>query len=385
VRLGELAHRLGGCLHGDPEVEITGVAGIREAGEGDLTFLANPRFEREAEHTRAAAILVAANHQRLSRPVIELANPYLGFLEAVKMLRPAVPPIPSGVHPSAILGFGVKLGASVSIGAHTVIEAGVSIGDRTVISPLVYVGRGSRIGADGLVYPGVVIREDCALGDRIIVHSGSVIGADGFGFLPDGQQHVKIPQVGRVVVEDDVEIGACCAIDRGTVAETRIGRGTKFDNLVHIGHNVRIDEGSLLIAQVGIGGSTVIGRGVTLAGQVGIVGHVEIGDGAQVGAQAGVISSVPAGSRVWSTPAMPLAQSKRVSAAIKRTPGLLREVASLKRRVAELEGRLGVGGADGDSSAADASDGHASDGHASDGQASGAGASAADARAADSE
>jgi UDP-3-O-[3-hydroxymyristoyl] glucosamine N-acyltransferase len=325
-------------------VEITGVAGIREAGEGDLTFLANPRFEREAETTRAAAILVAANHRRLNRPVIELANPYLGFLAAVKMLRPAPPTTPAGVHPSAILGPGVQLGASVSIGAHSVIEAGAVIGDRTVISPLVFVGRGSRIGADGLVYPGVVIREDCLLGDRIIVHSGTVIGADGFGFLRDGQHHVKIPQVGRVVVEDDVEIGAGCAIDRGTVAETRIGRGTKFDNLVHVGHNVRIGEDSLLIAQVGIGGSTTIGRGVTLAGQVGIVGHVEIGDGAMVGAQAGVISSVPAGSRVWATPAMPLAQSKRVSAAVKRTPDLLREVASLKRRVAELEAKLGVPG-----------------------------------------
>jgi UDP-3-O-[3-hydroxymyristoyl] glucosamine N-acyltransferase len=345
VRLGELATKLGGRLSGDPDVEITGVAGIHEATEGDLTFLANPRFEAEAERTRAGAILVAANHRRLARPVIELPDPYRGFLEALKILRPDTPP-PTGVHPSAILGPGVKLGSAVSIGAHAVIEADAEIGDRTVVGPLTYIGRGSRVGKDALIYPGVVIREDCEIGDRVIIHSGSVIGADGFGFLPDERRHVKIPQVGRVVIEDDVEIGAGCAIDRGTVAETRIGRGTKFDNLVHIGHNVRIGENSLVVAQVGIGGSTVVGRGVTLAGQVGIVGHVEIGDGAQIGAQAGVINSVPAKARMWATPSMPLAQAKRVIAAQKRTPEILRVIAALERRVAELEARLGLGNGD---------------------------------------
>ncbi len=346
MRLGELAAKLGGRLSGDPEVEITGIAGIREATESDLTFLANPRLEAEAERTRAGAILVTANHRRLERPVIELPDPYLGFLAALKILRPAAP-APSGVHSTAVLGPGVKLGVGVSIGAHAVIEADALIGDRTVIGPLVYIGQGSRVGADSLLYPGVVVREDCELGDRVIVHAGAVIGADGFGFLPDGRQHVKIPQVGRVVVEDDVEIGACCAIDRGTVAETRICRGTKFDNLVHIGHNVRIGEHSLVVAQVGIGGSTVIGSGVTLAGQVGIVGHVQIGDGAQIGAQSGVTHSVPAGSKQWATPAMPLAQAKRVIAAAKRAPTLLRELKELRRRVAELEARLGGEGNDG--------------------------------------
>lgn len=343
MRLGELARRLGGVLHGDPGVEITGVAGIREAGEGDLTFLADPRYEAHAERTRAGAILVAENHRRLPRPVIELADPYRAFLEAIQILRPAPPAVEPGIHPTAVIGRGVVLGAGVVVGAQAVIEAGAAIGDRTVVEALSYVGRGCRIGADARIYPGVVIREDCILGDRVIVHSGTVIGADGFGYLPGaGGRHLKIPQVGTVVIEDEVEIGAGCAIDRGTVGETRIGRGTKFDNLVHVGHNVQIGENSLLVAQVGVGGSTTIGRGVTLAGQAGLVGHIEIGDGTQVGAQAGVIHSLAPGTRWWGTPAMPLAQSKRVYAALKRTPELLREVAALRRQVAELTRELGL-------------------------------------------
>lgn len=346
MQLGELAKRLGGVLKGDPEVEITGVAGVQEATAGDLTFLANPRYEAAARKTRAGAILVGTNHRELATATIEIGDPYRAFLKAVSILRPPAPRAAAGVHPTAELGPGVELGAGVAIGAHAVIEAGVVIGEQSIIGPLTFIGRGSRIGSQVHLYPGVFIRDECALGDRVIVHSGSVIGSDGFGFLWDGAQHVKVPQVGRVVIEDDVEIGAGCAIDRGTVGETRIGRGTKFDNLVHIGHNVRIGDHSIVVAQVGIGGSTVIGRGVTLAGQVGIVGHVEIGDGAQIGAQAGVIGSVAAGSRIWGSPSMPLAQSKRVYAALKRTPELLREVHDLKKRLAELEDSLDLRSSD---------------------------------------
>lgn len=342
MQLGELAKRLGGVLKGDPEVEITGVAGVQEATEGDLTFLANPRYETAAKKTRAAAILVGTNHREFKTATIEIGDPYRAFLEAVRILRPPSPRPAAGIDPTAEIGPGVELAAGVSIGAHAVVESGVVIGEQTVIGPLTFIGRGSRIGREAHLYPGVFIREECTLGDRVVVHSGSVIGSDGFGFLWDGAQHVKVPQVGRVVIEDDVEIGAGCAIDRGTVGETRIGCGSKFDNLVHIGHNVRIGDHSIVVAQVGIGGSTIIGRGVTLAGQVGIVGHIEIGDGAQVGAQAGVISSVPAGSRIWGTPSMPLGQSKRVYASLKRTPELLREVHALRKRLAELECSLGL-------------------------------------------
>jgi UDP-3-O-[3-hydroxymyristoyl] glucosamine N-acyltransferase len=229
------------------------------------------------------------------------------------------------------------------------------------VGALCYVGRGTVIGSGCQLHPGVIVREDCRLGDRVIVHSGTVIGSDGFGFAWDGGCHRKIPQAGGVVIEDDVEIGAGCAIDRGTVGDTRIGRGSRFDNLVHIGHNVQIGENSLLIAQVGIGGSTRVGKQVILAGQVGIVGHVEIGDGVQIGAQAGVISSIPAGTKVWGYPAMPLQQSKRVYASIKRTPELIREVKELSERLAQLEARLGTDAAASSGTGADGRHGQAED------------------------
>ncbi len=349
MRLDDLAARIGGVLNGDPAVEVTGVAGIREAGPGDLTFLADPRYEEAAAATRAAAILVAADHRPFARPVIEHPDPLRAFFSAAALLHPPPPPPPPGIHPTAVIGPGVRLGDRVSVGPHAVLEAGAEVGDRTIVSALVYVGRGVCIGTDGLIYPQVVLREECVLGDRVIVHSGSVIGSDGYGFRREGDRHIKVPQIGRVVIGDDVEIGASCAIDRGTLGDTVIERGTKFDNLVHVGHNVRIGADSLVIAQVGIGGSAVIGQGVILAGQAGIAGHVVIGDGAQIGGQAGVIASVPPGEQLWGTPAMPLHQSKRVYAAIRRTPEILREIAALKAQVAALLAEREAGGGGGTS------------------------------------
>jgi UDP-3-O-[3-hydroxymyristoyl] glucosamine N-acyltransferase len=341
MRLGELAAKIGGVLHGDPDVEITGVAGVRDAGTGDLTFLADPRYEGAAAKTRAAAILVAANHRSFALPVIEHADPYRAFLAAVALLRPVPPQAPAGVHPTAVIGPGVRLGPEVSVGPHAVIEGEAEIGHDAVIGAGVFIGRRARVGAATMLFPKVVIREECVLGERVIIHSGTVIGSDGFGFLRDGPRLVKVPQRGRVVIGDDVEIGACCAIDRGTVGETVVGRGTKFDNLVHVGHNVRIGEDSIVVAQVGISGSATIGRNVVIAGQAGINGHIEIGDGAQVGAQSGVVGSLKPGARVWGTPALPYPRSKRVYAALRRAPELLRLVAELEKRVASLEAELG--------------------------------------------
>ena len=344
MRLDELAARIGGVLHGDPAVEVTGVAGVREAGPGDLTFLADPRYEEAAAETRAAAILVAADHRRFARPVIEHPDPLRAFFAAVALLHPPPPPPPPGIHPTAVVGPGVGLGDQVSIGPQAVIEAGAEIGARSIIGALVYIGREARIGTGCLLYPQVVIREECVLGDRVIVHSGSVIGSDGYGFRREGERHIKVPQIGRVVIGDDVEIGASCAIDRGTLGDTVIEHGTKFDNLVHVGHNVRIGANSLVIAQVGIGGSAVVGKGVILAGQAGIAGHVAIGDQAQIGGQAGIIASVEPGEQLWGTPAMPLHQAKRVYAAIRRTPEILREIAALKAQVAALLGEREAAG-----------------------------------------
>jgi len=343
VRLAELAERLGGVLSGNPDAAITGVAGIREAREGDLTFLADARYAPYVQGTEATAILVAAGAGDFEKPTIRIDDPHAAFMKAAELFRPATERPRPGVHPSATIAAGVELEEGVSIGAQAVIEADVTIGAGAVIGALTYIGAASSIGAGSTIYPGVVIRERCQLGGGVVVHSGTVIGADGFGFSWDGSAHRKIPQVGSVVIDDDVEIGANCAIDRGTVTETRIGRGSRLDNLVHVGHNVQIGEHALLVAQVGIGGSTRIGNGVTLAGQVGIVGHVDIGDGAEVGAQAGVICSVPAGTRLWGYPAMPLQQSKRVYASIKHTPQLLKRVKQLELRLAEFE-RVNGGG-----------------------------------------
>ncbi len=346
MRLGELAERIGGVLHGDPEIEITGVAGIREAGAGDLTFIAGPRYEADAATTGAAAIVVGANHRRFARPVIEHPDPVGAFFMAVSLLRPPLAAPHPGIHPTAVIGPGVKLGTAVAVGAQAVVEPEAEIGDESIVGDLVHVGAKTKIGRGTRLYPQVVIREECVLGDRVIVHSGTVIGSDGFGFRREGSRHVKIPQVGRVVIGDDVEIGAGCAIDRGTIGDTVIGRGSKLDNLVHIGHNVRIGEDALLIAQVGIGGSTLVGSRVTLAGQVGIVGHIEIGADSQIGAQAGVIGSLPAGGRYWGTPATALTAAKRTHAAMRRAPELLRTVAALERRLAALETRVRAANAD---------------------------------------
>jgi len=339
IRLGAIAAELGGTLTGDPACEISGVAGVDEAGPSDLTFLADRRYAELAVRTRAAAILVAAPEPGLPCPAILVPDPLAAFLTIAARFHPAVAPAP-GIHPSAVIGPGVELGTGVAIGAHVVLEAGAKIGDRTILDPLTYVGAQAVLGPECRLYPAAVVREGCVLGARVIVQPGAVIGADGFGFRTQGGVHHKVPQLGRVVIEDDVEIGAGCTIDRATFGETRIGRGTKFDNLVHVGHNVRIGDHSLIVAQVGIGGSTTLGRHVVLAGQVGIVGHLTIGDQVQIGAGSGVMHSIPAGSKMWGAPAMPVNEAKRVFAATRRGPEMLKEIAALKRELAELNARL---------------------------------------------
>jgi len=339
IRLDELAAALNGTLAGDPAREIQGVAGVDDAGPTDLTFLADRRYAENAARTRAGAILIAAPEPGLPCPTIAVPDPLAAFLTVAARFHPGTAPAP-GVHPSAVLGPGVELGAEVAIGAAVVLEAGAKIGDRSVIGPLAYVGSHAVLGADCRLYPAAVVREGCVLGARVIVQPGAVIGADGFGFRTQDGVHHKVPQLGRVVIEDDVEIGAGCTIDRATFGETRIGRGTKFDNLVHVGHNVRIGDHSLIVAQVGIGGSTTVGRHVVLAGQVGLIGHLTIGDQVQIGAGSGVMHSIPAGTKMWGSPAMPVNEAKRVFAATRRTPEMLKEIAALKRQLAELGARL---------------------------------------------
>ena len=338
VTLEAVAKTIDGTVVGDGSVEITGVAGIREAREGDLTFLANPRYESYLDQTQASAIIVSENHRSIGKPLIQNPNPYLAFLKAIRLFAGEAERPCAGVHPTAVVSEEAYVAQDASIGPYVVIERGASIGARAIVHAGCYVGARARLGDEILLYPNVTVREECVLGDRVIVHSGTVVGSDGFGFVRDGDVYRKLPQVGNVVVEDDVEIGANVTIDRATTGTTRIGAGSKIDNLVQIAHNVQVGENCIIVAQVGISGSTVLGDHVVLAGQVGIVGHIEIGDGASVGAQSGVSKSVKAGERMFGYPAMPLRQAKRIEASIRNLPELIQTVRRLKRRVDELEG-----------------------------------------------
>ncbi|MFH1679525.1 MAG: UDP-3-O-(3-hydroxymyristoyl)glucosamine N-acyltransferase [Candidatus Eisenbacteria bacterium] len=340
MRLKEIASRVGGEIVGDPEVEIRGVAGIREACQGDITFFANPRYEAHLRSTDASAIILSRNgvEAGAGKTLLIHQNPYMAFLRVIELFAPRDYEKPRGVHPTAVIGRDVELGTSITIGPHVIVEDDARIGDRTRVLPNSYIGFRAKVGHDCLIYPNVTIREDSEVGDRVIVHSGAVIGSDGFGFTKNGPMHMKIPQIGRVVVEDDVEIGANTTIDRATVGTTRIGRGTKIDNLVQIAHNAVVGKNTIIVAQVGISGSTEVGDNVTLAGQAGIVGHIRIGDNVKVGAQAGVTKSIPPDTSVSGYPAREHSLSRKIYASITRLPDLVRKMASLERRVRALEG-----------------------------------------------
>lgn len=332
-KLQEIAELVGGTVLGDPATAITGVSGIKEAVSGDITFLASPKYFAYLSQTAASAVITSKDVMPGEKPFVVTDNPSAAFTKVVQAFSaPLEAPVP-GVHPTAVVHPSVKLGSGVSVGPHVVIEADAEIGDRSVLRAGVYVGRGSRIGRDSRLDPHVSVREDCSIGDRAIIHCGAVIGGDGFGYERLGEAYVKIPQLGDVRIDDDVEIGANACIDRGRFQSTWIKSGVKIDNLVQIAHNVVIGENSLIIAQVGIAGSTEIGSGVIIAGQAGLTGHIQVGDGAIVGGRAGVSKSVPAGSVVLGEPARPISETKRIVAATTRLPEIAKDVAEIKKKL----------------------------------------------------
>ncbi len=333
--LRDLATRLGCELRGDGGVEVHRVAGIDEAGPGDLTFVSNARYSAHLATTRASAVIVAP---ALTAPLPSLLtpNPYLAFARAVAILHPASRPEP-GIHPSAVVDPSARLEEGVHVGALAVVGPGVHIGARSVLHPHVVLYSGVDVGEDCLLHSGVQVREGCQLGNRVVVQNGAIIGSDGFGFAKDDEgRYEKIPQIGIVVVEDDVEIGALTAVDRAALAETRIGRGTKLDNLVQIGHSVTVGHDSVFAGQVGVAGSTRIGSHVTLAGQVGVAGHLSIGDGAIATAQTGIPHDVEAGALVSGYPAIDNRSWLKSSALFTKLPELQRRLRELERRVAGL-------------------------------------------------
>ena len=340
LTLADLADRLGCRLEGDGAIEITRVAGIEDAGPGDLTFLANPRYAAKVPATRASAIIAGDDVTGAPCAVLRTRQPYLAFAEAVAVLTPAARPA-VGLSPLASVDPSVALGSGVSVGAFATIAAGATIGAGTVLHPHVVIGAGAAIGADCTLHAHVSIREGVLIGDRVVIQDAAVVGSDGFGFArrADGT-HQKIPQVGRVVIEDDVEIGAHSAIDRPAVGETRIGAGTKIDNLVQVAHGVKIGRNVLLAAQVGVAGSTVLGDDVIMAGQSGATGHVRLGRGAVVGAKSAVTKDVGDGQHVAGIPAGDWADWREAVVLVRRLPDLRRAVADLEARLAALERRL---------------------------------------------
>ncbi|MDP8253785.1 MAG: UDP-3-O-(3-hydroxymyristoyl)glucosamine N-acyltransferase [Candidatus Kaelpia aquatica] len=341
LTLARIAKLIGGEVVGDDSVVIKGLSGIKEAQEGDITFVANPKYISLINTTKASAVITSLQAvEDTDKPIIKTENPSLAFAKLVSSFAPDEGSMEPGVHPTAIIGKDVKLGKDVSIWPYVVVSDGASIGDNTVLQAGVYIGIRSKIGSSCVIHSHVAIRERVTIGNNVIIHSGTVIGSDGFGYATVKDVHYKIPQIGTVFIEDDVEIGANVTIDRARFGKTHIKRGTKIDNLVQIAHNVEIGENSIIVAQSGISGSTNIGKGVILAGQSGVVGHISIGDNARVAAQAGVTKSVPEGEVVSGYPARPHSTAKRINACVQRLPEFYKYIKCLQKKIEDLEAEL---------------------------------------------
>jgi UDP-3-O-[3-hydroxymyristoyl] glucosamine N-acyltransferase len=342
LNLQHLAERIDCRLEGDGSIEITRVAGIEQAGPGDLTFVANSKYLSLAAATRASAVILGPEDtvEGARFAVLRSSNPYLAFARALHCFVQPVRP-PTGIDPRAVIAAGATIGPGASVGPFAVVCDGATIGARAVIYPHVVIGPDASIGDDCVLHARVSIRERVRLGDRVVVLDGAVIGSDGFGFArqADGG-HLKIPQTADVVIEDDVEIGANSTIDRPAVGETRVRAGTKIDNLVHIAHGVQIGYRNLLAAQVGIAGSTIVEDDVMMGGQVGITGHVHIGKGAMFSAKTGVTGNVDPGVLMSGYPSLPNTEWRKTQVLVRHLPEMKKRVAELEQRIAELEEKL---------------------------------------------
>jgi len=336
MMLSEIARQIGAHLEGE-DIAITGVAPIGEAGPGQITFVANPSYTPQIKTTRAAAVILSPDFGPCPLPSLRHSNPYLAFARVLALFyQPPSPP--PGIHPTAVVHPSARLGTEVSVGAHTVIDQDCVIGDAVTIHPNCTIYRGVVIGRGSIIHSNCSIREYCLLGQHVTLQNGVCIGSDGFGFAKqsDGTWY-KIVQSGRVVIEDDVEIGANTTIDRAAIGETRIMLGAKLDNLVQVGHSCSVGQHSLVCAQVGLAGSTQVGQQVLLAGQVGVAGHLTIGDKTVATAQSGIHNSVPTGRTVSGYPAIENRQWRKASALFRRLPELARLIQQLEARLENLE------------------------------------------------
>jgi UDP-3-O-[3-hydroxymyristoyl] glucosamine N-acyltransferase len=337
--LKELAALLGGKVVGDENAVVSSLGTLDEATEGQITFLANPKYAGKVATTRATAVIVSHGAERFGRNVIEVKNPYLAFAKLLTLFH-VKPVVPKGVMNGAFVGNNVTLGEGITVYPGAYVGDGVKLGNGSVLHPGVVLYEGVEVGENTVLHANVTVREGCRIGNRVIVHSGVVIGSDGFGYAPDGKGYQKIPQIGVVVIEDDVEIGACTTIDRAALGLTLIRKGTKIDNLVQIAHNCVIGENCIIVSQTGISGSTKLGEHVTIGGQVGIVGHLEIGDNVMVGAKSGVHNSISSGQILSGYPAFPHKEWLRATSSFPKLPELRKTVNALEKKVQELEAKL---------------------------------------------
>jgi len=335
----EIAARLGGVVHGDADALIAGVRGIEEAGDGDLAFIANRRYRSRLKTTRATAVLVAPGTEEPGRTLIVVADPYVAFGQALALFHPREPERP-GIHERAFVDRDARVSPQSSIHAGATVSRGAEIAAGAVLYPGAYVGVDASIGEESVLHPNVTVYDRCRIGKRVILHAGVVVGGDGFGFARPGWENIKIPQVGIVQIDDDVEIGANTTIDRGTMGRTWIRKGAKIDNLVQIAHNVVIGEYAIVVSQAGVSGSTTVGRGVMIGGQAGLVGHIQVGDHAMVAARAGIHKNVPAATIVAGAPHMPHREWLRLEATIPKLPAMRQQLLDLAKRLEALEKKL---------------------------------------------
>jgi UDP-3-O-[3-hydroxymyristoyl] glucosamine N-acyltransferase len=319
MRLDELARQIGATVAGDGAIEIKDVAPLEDAEAGSISFLANAKYQKQLETTSASAVIAQPNIESMRVAIVKAKDPYFAFAQAIVLLRGHRKHGFTGVHPKA----------------H--VDPSAKIGEGTVVYPGAFIGRDAKIGRDCIIYPNVAIYEECLVGDRVIIHSNTSIGVDGFGFAFNGGVHHKIPQIGNVVIEDDVEVGANCTIARAALASTIIGAGTKIDAQVMIAHNCKVGKGCIIVAQVGLAGSVTLGDYVTLAGQVGVAGHLKIGDRATIAAKTGVMTDIEPGSTMMGIPAMEAKDARRVYAAFMKLPELVQRVRELEQGMANLE------------------------------------------------
>ena len=333
--LADLAAKVGAQLEGDGSIEISGAAPIEKAQAGDITFVANRKYIKHLDKTTASAVVLDIATPYARTAVVRHNNPYLTFARIVDILYPDIPHTNPGVHASSIIDRTASVVGSAIVGPLCHVGAGSTIGDGTQMISSVYIGRNVSVGKNCLFHPGVRILDDTVIGNNVIFQAGAVIGSDGFGYAESDTGLKKIKQIGWVEIGDDVEIGANTTVDRGALGPTKIGKGTKIDNLVQIAHNVELGQHCIIVAQVGIAGSAKLGNGVILAGQVGVIGHLEIGDGVQVGAQSGVKGDVPAGKTYFGSPAREIMEAKRIEASMSRLPDLLKRVRKIEEKLEE--------------------------------------------------